>query len=378
MGIFQTFLDSSPLAGTLTSDARREIDQLIKQGDADVPVGFAGRNGWAMLKVLGATHINVPPTLGMPPRPRPDAAPHSGASNALLEAIAEQIALDENDPDMGEDVLLHLGVCRVTPFRDCIGRTHTPVMPLGRVDDFDIKYFTDTFVPDGTDISSWPSAVGSRIFLKHFPDLAPLPIIFNTTPFNGKGGLKFEQVGGGGSNISAMRSNSSSIIEFPNNSGTIAMVFDVQIAISPSTLLSPISGTLYRNFRIMKLATDTAKYRPVATDWGFGSAVAPGVSPTGIAALELPEADIPLNTTQIWIWQVNNNRMEFRRNGVQKRGFTLNDPTPQTLAFPMWIMGVNAKTDSINGRVARFLRWERVLSLDELLDVEEILTSLYI
>lgn len=362
MGIFSDFLVARPAQTITDRRTRRELVDFANNNDADAPSGFSGRTGWAILKAIGATYLDNPPEFGIAPGYLPVTLDRATLplSNEALAVIANQIAIDEDNPRIEDDLRIHLGLCITRPGQFCDVTPRVAVLPIsGLVDDFDVAFFGG--FSDDDEIITWESAIGSNI-LESSSTVNP---IYKSAPFNGKGAVRFEQTGVGNSDQCRL-DYQTDIIGFPNASGTLAIVWDIQSTHSDI----PTSGVLWLNHRTLFVITDTDPKRPAATSWGSGS--------EGPIPLEDPPTDLPLDTTQIWIFQRNNNRSEFRRNGVQKTGATDDVTDIQTSPSFARFMSATSKLKAIDGQIARILRWERVLSEPELRDVDTFLSGLYL
>ncbi len=112
--------------------ARRELEALRDCGDANAPSAFVGRTGWAILKVLTLTNLDAPPlqgdSLGF-------AAQNIDYQRALISPgtaaiIANQIAVDDGNRGLEQDVLLHLGLCHSDPGEICLNSF--PIISIDR------------------------------------------------------------------------------------------------------------------------------------------------------------------------------------------------------------------------------------------------------
>ncbi len=117
MGIFSDFLVSRPSRSVAERRVRLEIQRFIDAGDSDAPAGFEGRVGWAILKAVGATNIDAPPLVGDNPGFLSQTIDNSivPLRDDTLSAIANQIAIDEGNPDIEHDLRIHLGLCVPEP-----------------------------------------------------------------------------------------------------------------------------------------------------------------------------------------------------------------------------------------------------------------------
>ncbi len=132
MGIFADFITSRPMTLPTERQARRELEALRDLGDADAPSAFVGRTGWAILKVLALTNLAAPPlkgdSLGF-------GAQNIDYQRALISPgtaaiIANQIAIDDSNLGLEQDVLLHLGLCHSEPGEICLNAF--PIIVLDR------------------------------------------------------------------------------------------------------------------------------------------------------------------------------------------------------------------------------------------------------
>lgn len=120
MGIFQDFIDNR--SGFRSERiALRELKALRDRGDPLAPSGFENRTGWAILKVLGLTDLATPPPLGdligyLPKEVDYLSVPIS-PTTALV--IANQIAIDDGNSELEEELIIHLDLIhylkKITP-----------------------------------------------------------------------------------------------------------------------------------------------------------------------------------------------------------------------------------------------------------------------
>lgn len=127
MGIFQDFLDSRPPGLITDRIAVRELLELIDRGDVLAPTGFEDRTGWAILKVLGMTDLSVPPIQGVRLGHLPQDLDYGrlpiSPDTALV--IANQIAIDDSNAELEDDVRVHLNLEFTPPDLTSVARDGT-------------------------------------------------------------------------------------------------------------------------------------------------------------------------------------------------------------------------------------------------------------
>ena len=118
MGVITDFLAETTIIDILrpiTALDRRVLQEINSLGDFDAPTGFEGRNGYAILKVVGAIILDAPPPTGFPPGllPKPEDRPI--LSPDTLKTIACSIAVTEDNSQIEADLLASMGLIELTP-----------------------------------------------------------------------------------------------------------------------------------------------------------------------------------------------------------------------------------------------------------------------
>lgn len=149
MGIFADFINSRPMRIQEERLARRELEALRDQGDTDAPGGFAGRTGWAILKVLTLTDLAAPPTQGDLIGFLPQDIDYQRAliSPDTARVIANQIAIDDGNRELEEELHVHLSLCESKPgdTTTCAPQPEPPAPPAPNTAPF-INYSGATLV----------------------------------------------------------------------------------------------------------------------------------------------------------------------------------------------------------------------------------------
>lgn len=284
-----------------------------------------------------------------------DTALDAGITNEEIDnTLAEMAILSGIDSDLA------LVANQVIP---------TPTIPTaGLIDDYDIASISETHFA-GDDVTSWISQIGTDVLNVFNPGAAVNPT-YEAAAFNGLGGVRIDQARiPNPADIIVLKSTNllfGAASPFADKTGTFAVVFEARVA--KTGLFDGGFLTFGGNVRF-RVQTASAPNRPFVQ------------SLDQISGLETPALDLLLNIPQLFIWYRNGARIEFRHNGVQQVGVTLvTDPVPIGITTPTLLewFGVTNKINSFDGVVARILRWDRVLTAQELSDVETELMELYL
>lgn len=365
MGIFADFLNSRPMTIETERIARREMEALRDKGDADAPGGFTGRTGWAILKVLTLTDLTEPPAQGDLLGFAPQDIDYQRAliSPDTAAIIANQVAIDDGNRGLEQDILIHLDLCKSKPGKHC---RNTPgpfsaIILSCPIDDYNAASLG---LNNGDDVDIWNSDTGTDFMTKGNTGTVFSPT-FEAAAFNGLGGVLVNQNAESGSDNIVFMDSDKSIQAFAGKTGTFAVVIEPRFPWIFGNMLVGHGGDV---------GSPEEERFTVLTAGGPFFATFVG---SGGAQLETPTVGIADSVPQLFLWWRDGDRIEFRRNGVAKTGRSVapsNEPQP---AHTLRWFGRLVKSDAFTGAIARILRWDRVLLGQEQKDIEAELTDLY-
>lgn len=299
-------------------------------------------------------------------------------SQRIVKLMNRWMVGDEgNPPEVDEVVIVNARRARVVvsnlaldlttgagKFIVCFLETPTTVNPVelsGPVDDYNAASLG---LSDSDPVDTWNSDIGTDFMTKDNSSAVFSPS-FEAAAFNGLGGVLIDQEVESDSGDIVWMDSDQAVQAFADKTGTFAVVFEPRGAMIFGNLLVGHGGDID--------SPEEERFNVLTAGGPFHTTFVD----SGGAQLETPTVGISLGVPQLFLWWRDGNRIEFRRNGVAKSGRSVvptNDPQP---AHTLRWFGRDVEQTAFRGIIARIIRWERVLSDQEQLDIEEELTGLY-
>ncbi len=368
MGIFADFLAARPMRIPEEREARREIEQLRDQGDADEPAGFTGRTGWSVLKELGLTDQAAPPTIGqLLGYVRQDIDyGQFPVSPGTAKVIANQTAIEDGQPGLEQDLLIHLNLCVSNPGEMCL---NTPALPavwpdIGAVeltaDDYVHRWSADEQLTMSdedlvTSVTNGGSGAPNNLFAVAFEQgtfkediLNGLPVFRIARPNDG------------------VLESTSNVTLFPAKRGTYVWLGVLREAFDFGAKILSHIGTNDDSLLVTDAATTTGA---VETANDLDTRVVVEVGPPKELAINVPHLMI--------LMRDSDTSMRLRRNGVEKSGAVISDYTPVSAKFKCANVAGGGSSLSIDHDLAMVLAYDRVLSAGEITTLESELMTAY-
>ena len=393
MGIFQDFLDSRPMTIQSERIARRELKALQQAGDAEAPSGFNGRTGWAILKILGLTNLTQPPLIRelLGYLPQDIDYQRSLISPDTVKVIINQIAIDDLNIDLEQDILIHLDLCRSTPGEMCLNVLDEAIRSASSIDLTDesvcVKFIgleaaNGLVMSDGIILAvskeglvltaddyihRWsPDQIGgltSGDLVALVPDGGSIDIDLTAVTvgptwqddiFNGKPSYRFL--------VSNRKVQSASNVNlFPSKRGTVVWVGQILSTANNNDLY----GTTDSGGGNLSVRSSTNNVRPIGITGSNTDPQRAETPPPDSILVDDPQIFITIRDTDTTI--------RFRRNGDEKLGFATADWTPINDTFRLG----SAAGSSVQNEVGMFLVYDRVLSAGDLSTLESELATAF-
>lgn len=363
MGIFADFLDSRPMRDIIEQRARREITLLRDRGDPAAPVNYVGRTGWAILKVLSLTQCAMPPPVGelLGYLAQDIDYERSPIGPATARVIANQIAIDDLNVGLEQDLLIHLDLCRSNPGEICSSAID-PNAPSWTIPAFTVNdpihewaAYDQTTLNDTDTVTLVPDTGTLDVNLTAIDDVE-----FAEGVFNGLPAFRFVPPA-----IQFGFTSASAITFFPDKMGTLVWVGQVNEFVDDIKQLWGLGGIGGYGALFLQDAPETSLIK-VKTS-----------GPQVVVEDDDIIEQLPFNVPQIMIIRrLNATFMDFHRNGVLKLAPATATGDSGTNEF---FLGYPDRPDTgtIKHETALFQLYDRVLSAGELTTVHNELASAF-
>jgi hypothetical protein len=363
MGLFSDFLTNRGLNRPEDKATRREVEQIISEGDAEVPAGFENRPGWAIMKVLGLTNLTSPPTKGklLGYNDAMIDVSRSAASVDLIKHLANQIAREDGNAGLEQDLLIHMGIEKsVATISTGTLVSSSNTNPRWKDINFAVNDYTHrwlasdlfkarhkelvTRVPDlglvGVDLVA---TVGEEpVFVERVSK--GLPAFRFTTPNDGK------------------LTSESAISLFPGKRGTVVW-------------LGKITGPIDSNkFLMVSDSSDQEGFvLPSSGDFSVSMYI-----DAGLHGLEVENISVATNFIDMYIFQrVSDTHIRLDHQGEQFGNTDIPDYTVVSDTLELGLVHGGSHADSVSHDLMGLLVYDRVLNLTEIEQIKKDLGKAY-